>query len=113
MGKAIPLTDMTYLQTLQQEIEEKYPAAYENYLTLKPMVSVKAVTELSKQVVQQSQELTQKTAEIETMKEMLNKAMLKIADFERSRKDLEKLLQRALPLVEQLEKALDEKKAQD
>jgi len=36
MGKAIPVSDMTYLQTLQQEIEERYPKAYENYLSLKP-----------------------------------------------------------------------------
>jgi hypothetical protein len=131
MGKAIPLSDMTYLQTLQQEIEGKYPAAYENYLTLKPMVSVKAVTELGKQVVQQSQELTLKTAEIETMKETLDKAMLKIAEAETSRKDqegqlardalriaeletsikdVEKVLQGARPLIEQLMKANKEGK---
>jgi integrase len=36
MGKAIPLADMTYLQTLQQEIEAKYPQAYEQCLNLKP-----------------------------------------------------------------------------
>jgi hypothetical protein len=39
--------------------------------------------------------------------------MVKLNEFETSRKDLEKLLQRALPLIEQLEKARKEEKAQD
>jgi len=82
-------------------------------------------------VVQQSQELTLKTAEIETMKETLDKAMLKIAEAETSRKDqegqlardalriaeletsikdVEKVLQGARPLIEQLMKANKEGK---
>lgn len=34
IGKSIPLRDMTYLQTLQQEIEERYPKAYEQCLNI-------------------------------------------------------------------------------
>jgi hypothetical protein len=34
VGKQIPLTDMTYLQTLQQEIEEQYPEAYAEHLSI-------------------------------------------------------------------------------
>jgi hypothetical protein len=34
VGKSIPVSDATYLRTLQQEIEEKYPAAYEGYLNI-------------------------------------------------------------------------------
>jgi hypothetical protein len=34
LGKAIPLTDMTYLQTLQQEVEARYPKAYAEYLDI-------------------------------------------------------------------------------
>jgi hypothetical protein len=34
MGKAIPVSDMTYLQTLQQEVEERYPKAYESYFDI-------------------------------------------------------------------------------
>lgn len=34
LGKAIPLSDMTYLQTLQQEIEARYPKAFEEYLNI-------------------------------------------------------------------------------
>ena len=40
MGKAIPLSDSTYLQTLQQEIEEKYPESYEHYMNLKPQSTI-------------------------------------------------------------------------
>lgn len=34
LGKAIPMSDQVYLQTLEQEIKERYPEAYENYLSL-------------------------------------------------------------------------------
>jgi integrase len=44
LGKAIPLSDLTYLQTLQQEIEAKYPKAYE-YVNIKPAKVVTVVDE--------------------------------------------------------------------
>jgi len=59
VGKTIPLTDFTYLQTLQEEIEERYPKAYEDYLNLK--TPIRAVADLSKS-------LEAKTAELETLK---------------------------------------------
>jgi hypothetical protein len=34
VGKSIPVSDATYLRTLQQEVEEKYPLAYEGYLNI-------------------------------------------------------------------------------
>lgn len=34
VGKTIPMTDMTYLHTLQQEIEEQYPKAYADHLSI-------------------------------------------------------------------------------
>ena len=34
VGKAIPITDLTYLQTLQEEIEEQYPKAYTEHLSI-------------------------------------------------------------------------------
>ena len=49
LGKAIPLSDMTYLQTLQQEIETKYPKAYE-YVNIKP---AKVVTVVDENLIQQ------------------------------------------------------------
>jgi integrase len=59
VGKAIPMTDMTYLQTLQIEIEDRYPKAYEDYLNLK--TPIRAVADLSKS-------LEAKTVEIEALK---------------------------------------------
>ena len=34
VGKTIPLSDMTYLQTLQQEVEERYPKAFMEQLDI-------------------------------------------------------------------------------
>lgn len=34
VGKTIPITDLTYLRTLQAEIEEKYPQAYAKHLCI-------------------------------------------------------------------------------
>ena len=62
LGKAIPLTDMTYLQTLQQEIETKYPKAYE-YVNIKPARIVTVIDESL------TQELRNKDREIKELKE--------------------------------------------
>ena len=40
LGKAIPVQDMTYLETLRQEIEERYPKAYEQYLDISGKTSL-------------------------------------------------------------------------
>jgi len=50
LGKAIPMSDMVYLQTLEEEIKERYPEAYENYLNLNPSVSPKAMHTLTKEI---------------------------------------------------------------
>ena len=39
LGKAIPMSDQVYLQTLEQEIRDRYPEAYENYLNLSTTIS--------------------------------------------------------------------------
>jgi hypothetical protein len=57
MGKAIPLTDMTYLQTLQQEIEERYPEAYEHYLCLKPSIQERLIKDVTRQASQEIEKL--------------------------------------------------------
>jgi hypothetical protein len=45
MGKSIGISDGVYLQTLQSEIEEKYPIVYNDYLNIcwKPGVSGQGV----------------------------------------------------------------------
>ncbi len=42
MGKSIGLSDSTYLQTLQSEIEEKYPIVYNDYLNISAVIGVTA-----------------------------------------------------------------------
>jgi len=64
LGKAIPLSDMTYLQTLQQEIETKYPKAYE-YVNIKPARIVTVVDESL------TQELRNKDSEIKELRERI------------------------------------------
>lgn len=61
LGKAIPLSDLTYLQTLQQEIETKYPAAYE-YVNIKPEKVILVPDETLKLRVQ---EQAQRISELE------------------------------------------------
>lgn len=34
MGKTIPISDATYLVSLQREVEERYPTAYKDYLSI-------------------------------------------------------------------------------
>jgi hypothetical protein len=66
LGKAIPMSDLVYLQSLEQEVRERYPEAYEHYLNLNPTVSPKAMNTLSK-------ELEEKSAEIEELKTQVSR----------------------------------------
>ena len=68
MGKAIPLTDMTYLRGFQQQIEELHPEAHERHLDLKPQVQVVAVRGLAKE----NKEMRE---EVESLKSKVNEAM--------------------------------------
>jgi len=56
LGKAIPISDQVYLQTLEIEVRERYPEAYYNYLNLNPSVSPKAMTTLTKEIDQIKEE---------------------------------------------------------
>jgi len=56
LGKSIPLSDGTYLQTLEQEVRERYPKAYEEYLNLETRVPRKAVTALTGEIEQLKEE---------------------------------------------------------
>jgi hypothetical protein len=62
VGKAIPLSDSTYL-ALEEDIKEKYPAAYDRYLNIKP----KAGPDAKKQKELEDQ-LQTTTAELESLK---------------------------------------------
>ena len=64
LGKSILMSDATYLQTLEQEVRERYPSAYENYLNLETSVPRKTVEAVSK-------DLATKTSEIEELKKQM------------------------------------------
>ena len=71
LGKAIPLADSTYLQSLEQEVRERYPSAYENYLNLSTTIS----KDLKKKIEDENKKLKDKFTEMqkenaETKKEM-------------------------------------------
>jgi hypothetical protein len=61
VGKTIPIEDMTYLTTLKEEIEERYPTAYQDYLSLQSTVPTKTLMEV----------LKSKNAEVEALKTRL------------------------------------------
>jgi hypothetical protein len=83
MGKVIPISDATYLQTLQQEIEEYYPEAYENYLSVRPVKIVQVVDE----------DMKAKVASLEKEnQELKEKAKAKDADLEGRLAKMESLL---------------------
>jgi hypothetical protein len=72
MGKAIPISDMTYLQTLQQEIEERYPQAFKTLLNIKPS---KIVTVVDENLTQQLRREQEKTAMYENRMSSLEKQL--------------------------------------
>ena len=87
MGKSIPLSDSTYLTSLQQEVEERYPQAFETNLNLNPAVSPKAIItltgeiehlkenniELNKQLNGQRPEMMKLREELDELRSMLKK----------------------------------------
>jgi hypothetical protein len=84
VGKAIPLRDMTYLQTLEQEIEERYPKAFEQFLNIKP---AKVVTVVDQNLIQQ---VHSRDAEIQELKA---KIAAKDLEQEQRMKDLQDKLE--------------------
>lgn len=62
VGKAIPSEDQTYLRTLEEQIREKYPKAFEEYLNINP---ARIVTVVDQNLIQQ---VHNKDAEIEELK---------------------------------------------
>ena len=91
VGKSIPISDFTYLTSLQNSIEQKYPEAFEKYLNLE--TSSESVMNLSKS-------LEQKDVELKSQKTQLEKLQEKYDSL-----NLEKLLDR----LQQLERKLQDK----
>ncbi len=90
LGKAIPMSDQVYLQTLEEEIRERYPSAYENYLNLSTTIS----KDLKKKIDEENKMLTEKVTKMEKenaeTKEEMKQLSLK---FNSIVEKLEKLLE--------------------
>jgi len=65
MGKAIPLSDQTYLLTLEEEIRKRYPKAYETYLSIKPETIVKVIDEETRARAAEVEKLLKRVDELE------------------------------------------------
>ena len=61
LGKAIPMSDQVYLQTLEEEVQERYPSAYENYLNLSTTIS----KDLKKKIENENERLKEKILKME------------------------------------------------
>lgn len=86
MGKSIPLSDQTYLQTLEEEIRARYPKAYESYLSIKPE---KFVTVIDSEKTKELERLTLENKELKAAQE---KAKAKDVDLEARMARMESLL---------------------
>jgi hypothetical protein len=86
LGKAIPMSDQVYLQTLEQEIRDRYPEAYENYLNLSTTIS----KDVKKKIEAENERLKKRIEVLESQKQ------------ERS-KDIEELKKQMTALRKQFE----------
>jgi len=109
MGHTGPGVDSSY--------RPRDPEFYRKIYAEKAAPFLRLETATPSETEKQIEELRQENV---VLKDQLTKSMMKLndqekklTDLERSREDLEKLLQRALPLIEQLEKASKEGKAQN
>jgi hypothetical protein len=100
VGKAIPLQDSTYLQSLQQEIEERYPKAYEQYLNIKPAKIVTVIDEkLTGQLRNKDleiQALKEQVREFKVAQEKLEEMIVNSKSFESFTKKIEANIERKL-----------------
>lgn len=67
MGKSISVSDATYLQTLQTEVEEKYPVVYNDYLNINPTTA-----NTSKELKKQSDDIKSLTNLIASMQKTID-----------------------------------------
>jgi hypothetical protein len=96
LGKTIPLSDMTYLQTLQQEVETKYPKAYE-YVNIKPARIVTVIDEgLTQQLREQASKLEKENIELK----------VRIAKMESEKLNLEGRMVNIEKIVKEMKESL-------
>ena len=90
VGKAIPATDFTYLQTLQNSIESKYPEAFEKHLNLE--TSSQSISKLANSLEEKDRILKEQKIQLEQLQKQYDNL------------HLEKLLERLQQLEKKLQK---------
>lgn len=100
LGKAIPMSDQVYLQTLDQEIRERYPSAYENYLNLSTTIS----KDLKKKIEDENKRLKEKVSKVESENAELNDRVKQLETKKDKRNgDIEELKKQMSSLRRQIE----------
>jgi hypothetical protein len=105
MGKTIPSSDATYLQTLQQEIEEYYPEAYENYLSVRPVKIVQIVDEdMKAKVATLERENTDLKDKMQERGDLKARVELENTDLKRRISSTEQKLSNIEKMIQELKK---------
>ncbi len=99
MGKSIPLSDSTYLTSLEQEVEERYPQAFETNLNLNPSINMKAVSGLSKDLEEKTEEIDELRNQVYRLHKDNVKLKKLVNEFSLSSDQVKELLSR----IEKLE----------
>ena len=113
MGKSIGLSDSTYLQTLQAEIEEKYPTVYDEHLNISPIIGLadtkKELTniksELTETIVSQAKKIEKLDCKMTEINDCLGGLGAAIDDLKLKHPDI--TIDDLRAIKEPLEKAID------
>jgi hypothetical protein len=72
IGHSIPLQDRTYLQTLKEEIEEKYPKVWNEYLNIYPKINSEAKGEFTAKILEQNRLIADLTMTVDALEQQIN-----------------------------------------
>jgi len=105
VGKSIPMSDATYLNSLENEIRERYPEAFENYMNLNPQVNMKAVSGLSKDLEEKTEEIGELRNQVYKLHKENVKLKKRVNEFFLGSDQVKELLRRIEKLEKQARKA--------
>ena len=91
IGKTIPISDRTYLQTLQTEIEEKYPMVYNDYLNIAPTGVIISQVESKKIIEAQAKIIEGLKKEVEGFKALQEAFSIEREKILKDREEVNKL----------------------
>ena len=99
VGKAIPLSDETYL-LLRNAIEEKYPKIYDKYLSLEPTTLVqpreKYIADLEKKVVSHGIEIEALRKQVKHLTSLQYKDEITLEGIERMLEEVDRMVKASM-----------------